>query len=125
LRGVEVRALEPHLGAECAHRRDLERVGGGGGEYGDEPVPASGGTRESLAEVTGRRADDWTWLLELREKQLRAAALEGTDGIQRLDLARELDVQRPVERRPPQQRGMEEDRVDDGHRPSDVIGGWQ
>ena len=57
LRGLEVVALEPHLGPERAHALDLERIGRPRREHRHPEAAPAAGPGEPLPEVARRRAD--------------------------------------------------------------------
>src|SRR5262249_14818746 len=79
--------------AERAHARDLPCGDIGRDEDVDRRLARAGGVCEPLPEVARRRTDPDLFRIELSGQQRRAATLEATDRIQRLDLDDDLAPQ--------------------------------
>jgi hypothetical protein len=90
---VEVVALEDHLGTECAHPLDLQRVRLLRGVDRDGDVASATRVRDGLPEVAGRRAHDVLTRRQSAHVVVRPTSLERADRVEGLDLQYEVPTQ--------------------------------
>jgi len=119
LGGVEVMAGEHHLRPQCLHPGDLERVRRGGGKQGEGDAMGPAGKGQGLPPVARAGPHQATACQAAigqagGDEVARAAALEGADGIGRLELEGERTGETLTQGFAIELGGVEEHRVNEG-----------